>query len=165
MISEEQKAQREKVMKYLSLYRIIQIRIEQLNNRLKELENDDAALLKSVSYSITPKGKKESTGAAGYLYLKENIIEQINNELNNKYQMLIDIQEVIKAIPYDKIERLVLEYFIIDGLSNDSICKKMYWSYASNVNYHKQRAVDMIIKNDASMKIINDYFNKNNQMQ
>lgn len=165
MTNDERNVQRQRVKDYLSRYKIIKRRIVQLTRRLKELQEDEKEPLNGVQYSATPKGSKVSNGAASYLYRKEDIIEQINIEIQNKYKVLSDTLVVLKAIPLDSIERNVIESKYIDNLPNEDICKEMYWSYVSTVTYHTLKAIDMIIDNENSMTIINDYYEVNYENQ
>lgn len=165
MTNDERNVQRQRVKDYLSRYKIIKRRIVRLTRRLKELQEDEKEPLNGVQYSATPKGSKVSDGAASYLYRKEDIIEQINIEIQNKYKVLSDTLVVLKAIPLDSIERNVIESKYIDNLPNEDICKEMYWSYVSTVTYHTLKAIDMIIDNENSMTIINDYYEVNYENQ
>ena len=161
MTTDERNVQRQRVRDYLSRYKIIKRRIAQLTKRLTELQEDENEPINGIRYSVMPKGSKVSDGAAAYLYRKEDVIEQINTEIQNKYKALSDALIVLKAIPLDSIERNVIESKYIDNLSNDDICQEMYWSYASTVTYHTLKAIDMIIDNEISMAIINEYYEVN----
>lgn len=163
MTTDERNVQRQRVRDYLSRYKIIKRRIVQLTKRLKDLQEDEKEPLNGVQYSAMPKGSRVSDGAATYLYRKEDIIEQINIEIQNKYKALSDTLVVLKAIPLDSIERNVIESKYIDNLPNEDICKEMYWSYVSTVTYHTLKAIDMIIDNENSMTIINDYYEVNDE--
>lgn len=161
MTTDERNVQRQRVRDYLSRYKIIKRRIAQLTKRLTELQEDENEPINGIRYSVMPKGSKVSDGAAAYLYRKEDVIEQINTEIQNKYKALSDALIVLKAIPLDSIERNVIESKYIDNLSNDDICQEMYWSYVSTVTYHTLKAIDMIIDNEISMAIINEYYEVN----
>lgn len=154
MTTDERNVQRQRVRDYLSRYKIIKRRIAQLTKRLTELQEDENEPINGIRYSVMPKGSKVSDGAAAYLYRKEDVIEQINTEIQNKYKALSDALIVLKAIPLDSIERNVIESKYIDNLSNDDICQEMYWSYVSTVTYHTLKAIDMIIDNEISMAIL-----------
>lgn len=159
--TDERNVQRQRVRDYLSRYKIIKRRIAQLTKRLKELQEDENEPINGVQYSAMPKGSKVSDGAAAYLYRKEDVLEQVDTEIQNKYKALSDALIVLKAIPLDSIERNVIESKYIDNLSNEDICKEMYWSYVSTVTYHTLKAIDMIIDNENSMAIINEYYEVN----
>lgn len=165
MTTDERNVQRQRVRDYLSRYKIIKRRIAQLTKRLTELQEDENEPINGIRYSVMPKGSKVSDGAAAYLYRKEDVIEQINTEIQNKYKALSDALIVLKAIPLDSIERNVIESKYIDNLSNDDICQEMYWSYVSTVTYHTLKAIDMIIDNEISMAIINEYYEVNYENQ
>lgn len=165
MTNDERNVQRQRVRDYLSRYSICKQRIAQLNSRLKDLEEDEKEPINGVQYSATPKGSKVSDGAASYLYRKENIIEQINIEIQSKYSILSNILIVLKAVPLESLQRMVIEYKYIDGRTNEAIRRKMNWSYVSNVDYHLAKAIDMIVNNDNSMKIINEYYEVNYENQ
>ena len=125
----------QKKIEYLSRYRKLGKRIEQLSaERAMWLSR---ACKTTQTISDMPKAKNGAQGDSGEVAQYIEIGEEITRELRNLHRLRREIRAVITTLGDDILQTLML-YRYIDGLTFEEIAVKMNYSYVHVCRLHGQ---------------------------
>lgn len=125
----------QKKIEYLSRYRKLGKRIEQLSTeRAMWLSR---ACKTTQTISDMPKAKNGAQGDSGEVAQYIEIGEEITRELRNLHRLRRKIRTVIAALEDDTLQALML-YRYIDGMTFEEIAVKMNYSYVHVCRLHGQ---------------------------
>lgn len=125
----------QKKIEYLSRYRKLGKRIEQLSTeRAMWLSR---ACKTTQTISDMPKAKNGAQGDSGEVAQYIEIGEEITRELRNLHRLRREIRTVIAALEDDILQTLML-YRYIDGMTFEEIAVKMNYSYVHVCRLHGQ---------------------------
>lgn len=125
----------QKKIEYLSRYRKLGKRIEQLSTeRAMWLSR---ACKTTQTISDMPKAKNGAQGDSGEVAQYIEIGEEITRELRNLHRLRREIRTVIAALEDDTLQALML-YRYIDGMTFEEIAVKMNYSYVHVCRLHGQ---------------------------
>lgn len=125
----------QKKIEYLSRYRKLGKRIEQLSTeRAMWLSR---ACKTTQTISDMPKAKNGAQGDSGEVAQYIEIGEEITRELRNLHRLRREIRTVIAALGDDTLQALML-YRYIDGMTFEEIAVKMNYSYVHVCRLHGQ---------------------------
>ena len=125
----------QKKIEYLSRYRKLGKRIEQLSTeRAMWLSR---ACKTTQTISDMPKAKNGAQGDSGEVAQYIEIGEEITRELRNLHRLRREIRNVIAALEDDTLQALML-YRYIDGMTFEEIAVKMNYSYVHVCRLHGQ---------------------------
>lgn len=125
----------QKKIEYLSRYRKLGKRIEQLSTeRAMWLSR---ACKTTQTISDMPKAKNGAQGDSGEVAQYIEIGEEITRELRNLHRLRREIRAVITALEDDILQTLML-YRYIDGMTFEGIAVKMNYSYVHVCRLHGQ---------------------------
>ena len=125
----------QKKIEYLSRYRKLGKRIEQLSTeRAMWLSR---ACKTTQTISDMPKAKNGAQGDSGEVAQYIEIGEEITRELRNLHRLRREIRTVIAALEDDTLQTLML-YRYIDGMTFEEIAVKMNYSYVHVCRLHGQ---------------------------
>ena len=125
----------QKKIEYLSRYRKLGRRIEQLSTeRTMWLSR---ACKTTQTISDMPKAKNGAQGDSGEVAQYIEIGEEITRELRNLHRLRREIRAVITTLEDDILQTLML-YRYIDGMTFEEIAVKMNYSYVHVCRLHGQ---------------------------
>jgi DNA-directed RNA polymerase specialized sigma subunit len=125
----------QKKIEYLSRYRKLGKRIEQLSTeRAMWLSR---ACKTTQTISDMPKAKNGAQGDSGEVAQYIEIGEEITRELRNLHRLRREIRAVITTLEDDILQTLML-YRYIDGMTFEEIAVKMNYSYVHVCRLHGQ---------------------------
>lgn len=125
----------QKKIEYLSRYRKLGRRIEQLSTeRAMWLSR---ACKTTQTISDMPKAKNGAQGDSGEVAQYIEIGEEITRELRNLHRLRREIRAVITTLEDDILQTLML-YRYIDGMTFEEIAVKMNYSYVHVCRLHGQ---------------------------
>lgn len=125
----------QKKIEYLSRYRKLGKRIEQLSTeRAMWLSR---ACKTTQTISDMPKAKNGAQGDSGEVAQYIEIGEEITRELRNLHHLRREIRAVITTLEDDILQTLML-YRYIDGMTFEKIAVKMNYSYVHVCRLHGQ---------------------------
>lgn len=125
----------QKKIEYLSRYRKLGKRIEQLSTeRAMWLSR---ACKTTQTISDMPKAKNDAQGDSGEVAQYIEIGEEITRELRNLHRLRREIRTVIAALEDDTLQALML-YRYIDGMTFEEIAVRMHYSYVHVCRLHGQ---------------------------
>lgn len=125
----------QKKIEYLSRYRKLGKRIEQLSTeRAMWLSR---ACKTTQTISDMPKAKNGAQGDSGEVAQYIEIGEEITRELRNLHHLRREIRAVITTLEDDILQTLML-YRYIDGMTFEEIAVKMNYSYVHVCRLHGQ---------------------------
>ena len=125
----------QKKIEYLSRYRKLGRRIEQLSTeRAMWLSR---ACKTTQTISDMPKAKNGAQGDSSEVAQYIEIGEEITRELRNLHRLRREIRTVIAALEDDTLQALML-YRYIDGMTFEEIAVKMNYSYVHVCRLHGQ---------------------------
>ena len=125
----------QKKIEYLSRYRKLGKRIEQLSTeRAMWLSR---ACKTTQTISDMPKAKNGAQGDSGEVAQYIEIGEEITRELRNLHRLRREIRDVITTLEDDILQTLML-YRYIDGMTFEEIAVKMNYSYVHVCRLHGQ---------------------------
>ena len=125
----------QKKIEYLSRYRKLGKRIEQLSTeRAMWLSR---ACKTTQTISDMPKAKNGAQGDSGEVAQYIEIGEEITREFRNLHRLRQEIRTVIAALEDDTLQALML-YRYIDGMTFEEIAVKMNYSYVHVCRLHGQ---------------------------
>lgn len=123
----------QKKIEYLSRYRKLGKRIEQLSTeRAMWLSR---ACKTTQTISNMPKAKNGAQGDSGKVAQYIEIGEEITRELRNLHRLRREIRTVIAALEDDTLQALML-YRYIDGMTFEEIAVKMNFSWRWTITLH-----------------------------
>lgn len=123
----------QKKIEYLSRYRKLGKRIEQLSTeRAMWLSR---ACKTTQTISDMPKAKNGAQGDSGEVAQYVEIGEEITRELRNLHRLRREIRTVIAALEDDTLQALML-YRYIDGMTFEEIAVKMNFSWRWTITLH-----------------------------
>lgn len=123
----------QKKIEYLSRYRKLGKRIEQLSTeRAMWLSR---ACKTTQTISDTPKAKNGAQGDSSEVAQYIEIGEEITRELRNLHRLRREIRAVIAALEDDTLQALML-YRYIDGMTFEEIAVKMNFSWRWTITLH-----------------------------
>ena len=123
----------QKKIEYLSRYRKLGKRIEQLSTeRAMWLSR---ACKTTQTISDMPKAKNGAQGDSGEIAQYIEIGEEITRELRNLHRLRREIRTVIAALEDDTLQALML-YRYIDGMTFEEIAVKMNFSWRWTITLH-----------------------------
>lgn len=123
----------QKKIEYLSRYRKLGKRIEQLSTeRAMWLSR---ACKTTQTISDMPKAKNGAQGDSGEVAQYIEIGEEITRELRNLHRLRREIRTVIAALEDDTLQALML-YRYIDGMTFEEIAVKMNFSWRWTITLH-----------------------------
>ena len=125
----------QKKIEYLSRYRKLGKRIEQLSTeRAMWLSR---ACKTTQTISDMPKAKNGAQGDSGEVAQYIEIGEEITRELRNLHRLRREIRTVIAALEDDTLQTLML-YRYIDGMTFEEIAVKLHYSWRQVCRKHGQ---------------------------
>lgn len=125
----------QKKIEYLSRYRKLGKRIEQLSTeRAMWLSR---ACKTTQTISDMPKAKNGAQGDSGEVAQYVEIGEEITRELRNLHRLRREIRAVITTLEDDILQTLML-YRYIDGMTFEEIAVKLHYSWRQVCRKHGQ---------------------------
>ena len=113
--------------KKLNEYRYIRENIEELENRLAEV---DARFTKiTQSFESSPQSNEHKDKMAEMVAAKEDLENEINLEVKRSWLKMKEVEETIEELSEEEKRIIRLRY--IDGLNWELICVKMCYSWRS----------------------------------
>lgn len=126
----------QKKIEYLSRYRKLGRRIEQLSTE-RAMWLSRACKTTQTILSDMPKAKNGAQGDSGEVAQYIEIGEEITRELRNLHRLRREIRAVITTLEDDILQTLML-YRYIDGMTFEEIAVKMNYSYVHVCRLHGQ---------------------------
>lgn len=125
----------QKKIEYLSRYRKLGKRIEQLSTeRAMWLSR---ACKTTQTISDMPKAKNGAQGDSGEVAQYIEIGEEITRELRNLHRLRREIRSIISTLQDDTLQTLML-YRYINGMTFEEIAVRMHYSYVHVCRLHGQ---------------------------
>ena len=131
----------QKKIEYLSRYRKLGKRIEQL--RTERAMWLSRACKTTQTISDMPKAKNGAQGDSGEVAQYIEIGEEITRELRNLHRLRREIRAVITTLEDDILQTLML-YRYIDGMTFEQIAVKLDYGYRHIKRLHR-KAIDVLV--------------------
>lgn len=157
---DDEREQCEILKRYLKRYFYAKKRKEQLESRLEVFKNDIIGV-KGLQYSDMPKSStninKNEPEAA--VLKQDEIKEQIDRQRKRMLEVMMEITEVTEILPFDAMERAIIEYRHIDCLSWKEVCEKMNLSRTPCTKYYR-KGIEKLVKDQRVKTILEKYIQK-----
>ncbi|MFG6383449.1 MAG: hypothetical protein K1V96_04235 [Lachnospiraceae bacterium] len=132
--------EKELLKKYLNQYYICRMKREQLESRLKNIQEEINTPIGGYGYSPVNYGgtNKVGPGAASFVYRISEIESQIEQQKSRVEKALLKVMDIMDFLEENSIERMVLELRFIDCKTWFNIAKEMHLSRSSCFDYQNK---------------------------
>lgn len=143
-----------KLREVLDLYCAAKIRRTQLEKRLRKLRTEAQDPVPALHFGNFRPGNKRIEGAPESLaILIQEAEDDVKEQAAETFRMMARVQELAGLLPEGTMERAILEYKHIDGLTWREICDAIPISRTPATRHYK-KALTLLARTDTALEII-----------
>lgn len=140
---------------YLGQVKRAKNRKQQLERRLKEINNELNAPIGGVGYSPLPRNGGTGQGAASIIMRIAEVEERIARQQEQVGKTIVHVMDIMDYLPEESTEREIMELKHIDCLKWERIQAEAHLSRSPCYEYYK-KGIELLLKNKRVQKIVED---------
>ena len=154
---------REAVKEYLQQYHAAMGKKRILEERHRVLSSELRAPSTGAAFRLTPPTKPTKTdGSVSVVFRISEVEDRIEEQREEMAKAVLNVMDMINALPPNSTERTVVEMRHIDCRGWDKIAEALYMSRSNVFNYYNT-ALDMLLENKRNRKLLEDYMARKHQ--